>query len=192
MITQSKKPVQGRRSALQKKVLLLLYGGIALGLTRNPNQYFRVVREVAKEWGKIDRISLNRAIQTLYNSKLVATKDNDDGTTTLVLSKNGEHLALTYNIDNMEIKPQSKWDGRWRIVMFDVPERKRHTRNAIRSHFKNMGFYEFQKSVFVHPFPCTKEIDYIIEFYNMRRHIRFTTAIEIDNAIEIKRRFNLA
>src|SRR3990172_4521012 len=86
-----------RRSALQKKVLLLLYGGIALGLTRNPKQYFRIVREVGKEWGKIDRISLNRAIQTLYNSKLVATKDNDDGTTTLVLSKNGEHLALTYN-----------------------------------------------------------------------------------------------
>ena len=148
-----------RRSTLQKKVLLLLSAGLALGLTRNPNQYFRIVREVGKEWEKIERNSLNRTIRSLYESKLVLTKDNHDGTLTLVLSKEGEQLALTYDIENMWIKRPSRWDNKWRIVMFDVPEPLKKVRDTLRMHFKNMEFYEFQKSVFVHPYPCAKKLN---------------------------------
>jgi len=173
-------------------VLLLLSAGLALGLTRNPNQYFRIVREVGKEWKKIERDSLNRAVRSLYESKLVSIKDNRDGTLTLVLSKAGKRMALTYDIENIEIKIQTHWDDKWRIVMFDVPEKFKRTRDAIRIHFKNMGFYEFQKSVFVHPYPCAKEIEYIMEFYKARRFVRFMVATEIDNALELKRHFKLS
>ena len=180
-----------RRSALQKKILLLLSAGLAIGLTRNPNQYFRIVQEVGKEWKKIERNSLNRAIRSLYESKLVSTKDNCDGTLTLVLSKEGKQLALTYNLDNITIKTPAEWDRKWRIVMFDVPEKTKRVREALRMHFKNMGFYEFQKSVFVHPYSCAKEIEYIMEFYQARKFVRFIVATDIDNALELKRNFHL-
>lgn len=180
-----------RRSILQKKILLLLLSGFALGLTRNPKQYFRVLNEIRKKWGEIRNESISRAIHSLYESKLVTTKDNHDGTLTLVLSKEGELLALTYDIDNMNIKTPSQWDRKWRIVMFDVPEKFKRTRDALRMHFKSMGFYEFQKSVFVHPYSCAKEIEYIMEFYQARKYIRFIVATEIDNALEIKRHFHL-
>lgn len=180
-----------RKSTLQKKVLLLLLGGLALGLTRNPNQYFRIAREMHREWQDIDRDSLNRAVHSLHKSKLVSTKCNSDGTLTLVLSKSGERLALTYDIENMGIKIPARWDNKWRIVMFDVPETIKRTRDTLRMHFKNMGFYEFQKSVFVHPYPCAKEIEYIMEFYDARKYIRFIVATEIDNVAELKRHFHL-
>lgn len=176
---------------LQQKVLLLLLGGLALGLTRSPKQYFRVVKEIRTEWRAINRRVLNQAIQSLYHSKLVETKDNRDGTLTLVLSKEGKQLALTYDLENMKIKEPNHWDGKWRMVMFDVPEGIKRVRDTLRMHFKNMGFCEFQKSVFVHPYPCAEEIEYIVEFYNARRHIRFVVATEIDNAIELKRHFRL-
>lgn len=181
----------GRRSALQKKILLLLYGGLALGLTRSPKQYFRVIKEVRREWGEINHESLNRAIRSLYESKLVETKGDHNGTLTLVLSKEGRRLALTYDIDNMCIKEQTRWDGKWRIVMFDVPEKFKKVRDALRMHFKNMEFYEFQKSVFVHPYPCAKEIEYLMEFYQARRFVRFIVATEIDNSLELRRHFYL-
>lgn len=180
-----------RMSALQRKVLLLLCGGLALGLSRDPKRYFVVIREIKKEWKNIHRNSLNRAIRSLYESKLVSTKDNHDGTLTLVLSKKGEQLALTYNIENMGVQTPARWDGKWRMVMFDVPERLRKVRDSFRMHFKNMGFYEFQKSVFVHPYPCSKEIEYLMEFYQARKYVRFIVATEIDNAIELKRHFHL-
>ncbi|MFZ2303695.1 MAG: hypothetical protein WAV98_02825 [Minisyncoccia bacterium] len=179
------------RSALQKKIILLLWGGLALGCTSNPNKYFNVVREIHKEWQEIDRNSLHRAIRTLYVSKLVETKDNRDGTLTLVLSKEGKRLALTYDIENMGIKEPSHWDGKWRIVMFDVPEKFKKTREALRMHFKNMGFYEFQKSVFVHPYHCAREIEYLMEFYQARKYVRFIVAGEIDNAVDLRRHFSL-
>lgn len=180
-----------RRSSLQKKILLLLSGGLALGLTRNPNQYFRIAREIHREWQNIDRDSLNRAVHSLHKSKLVSTKCASNGTLTLVLSKNGERLAYIYGFENMKIKVPARWDNKWRIVMFDVPETVRNTRDALRMHFKNLGFYEFQKSVFVHPYPCAKEIEYIIEFYEAQEYIRFIVATEIDNEIELKRHFHL-
>lgn len=184
--------INPKKGALQKKILLLLSAGIALGLTHNPNQYFRIVSETGKEWEKINRDSLNRAVRSLYKSKLVSTKRNQDGTLTLALSKEGERLALTYDIENIEIKTPEYWDKKWRIVMFDVPESLKRTRDALRMHFKSMGFYEFQKSVFVHPYQCEKEIEYITEFYKARKFLRFIIATEIDNALEIRRYFNLS
>ncbi len=176
---------------VQQKVLLLLLGGISLGLTRSPKQYFRVVRELRKEWQKINRNALNQAIQNLYTSKLVTTKDNRDGTLTLVLEKEGRDVALTYDLDRIAIKEPGHWDGKWRIVMFDVPENLRKVRDSLRMHFKDMGFYEFQKSVFVHPYPCREEIEFIIEHYHARRFLRFIIATDIDNALELRRYFEL-
>lgn len=187
-LTPRKNPKKG---SVQKKILLLLYTGLALGLTRSPKKYFRIIEELGKEWGKIEKENLNRAIWSLYESKLVTTRDNHDGTLTLVLSKEGRQLALTYDMENMEIKTPPRWDNKWRIVMFDVPEKFKKVRDSLRIHFKNMGFYEFQKSVFVHPYPCAKEIEYIMEFYQMRKHVRFIVASDIDTALELKRYFKI-
>ena len=193
---EKKKPKNKERLAkrvghIQQKVLLLLLGGLTLSLTRSPKQYFRVLKSIGKEWKAIDRRSLNDAIQKLYQSKLVSSKDNRDGSLTLVLSQEGEELALTYDLDRLVIKEPMVWDKKWRVVMFDVPEHLKKVRDTLRMHFKDMGFYEFQKSVFVHPYPCREEIEFIIEHYNARRFIRFIIATDIDNAIELKRHFKL-
>ena len=189
--TKNKKKLTKRVGHIQQKVLLLLLGGLTLGLARSPKQYFRVLKSIGKEWKAIDRRSLNDAIQKLYQSKLVSSKDNRDGTLTLVLSQEGEELALTYDLDRLVIKEPTVWDKKWRVVMFDVPENLKKVRDMLRMHFKDMGFYEFQKSVFVHPYPCREEIELIIEHYNARHFIRFIIATDIDNAIELKRHFRL-
>ena len=186
--TTKRKP---RESALQRKIILLLQGGLALGLTRSPKQYFNVIREMHTEWKAINRNSLNRAMRSLYESKLVCEKDNRDGTLTLVLSKEGERVALTYNIEDIGIRTPACWDTMWHIVMFDVPESLKRTREALRMHFKTMGFYEFQKSVFVHPYPCEKEMEYLVEFYQARKFVRFILAAKIDNELELKKYFNI-
>ncbi len=190
-IKAKKKKAAKRVGHIQQKVLLLLLGGLTLSLTHSPKKYFKVLKSIGKEWKEIDRRSLNDAIEKLYQSQLVSSKDNRDGTLTLVLSGEGKELALTYDLDRLVIKEPSVWDRKWRVVMFDVPEGLKKIRDTLRMHFKDMGFYEFQKSVFVHPYPCRDEIEFIIEHYNARRFIRFIIATDIDNAIELKRYFKL-
>ena len=182
---------QPRMGETKQKVLLLLFGGLALGLSRSPKQYFRIVKEIGREWKEINRQSLDRAVRSLYKSRLEEIKNNSNSTTTMILSKEGKKIALGYDIFNMKIKKPKNWDYRWRILMFDVPEKMKKIREAFRMHLKQMGFYEFQKSVFVHPYPCQDEFEYIVEFYNARRYMRFVVADEIDNVLELKKHFGL-
>lgn len=175
----------------QQKVLLLLFGGIALGLSGSPKSYFQILKSIGKEWQEINRQSLRRAIKSLYESKLIKEKHNSDGTITFILTDKGEQKALTYNIDEMKIKKPKQWDNRWRLVLFDIPERIKKVREAIRQHLKNLGFYEFQKSVFVHPYDCADEINYLIEFYDIKKFVRFVIAESLDNELHLKQYFDL-
>lgn len=42
---------------------------------------------------------------------------------------------------------EEKWDGKWRLVIFDIPEERRQARNLLRASLKNWGFTSWQKSV---------------------------------------------
>lgn len=175
----------------QKKILLLLLGGVALGLSGSPARYFRILREIAEDWKEIDRWALKRAVASLYQSKLIAGKSNKDGTYTLILNEQGKKRALAYRIETMTVKKPPIWDKRWRIVMFDIPERLRKSRDVLRVHLLGLGFYELQKSVFVHPYPCTDEIEYLIEFYGLRKYVRSALALSLDNELHVKQRFRM-
>jgi len=176
---------------LKKKVLILLLAGLALGLTRSPKKHFWILKQIPKELKKEKIQSLKRAIDSLYKSHLIQEKNNEDGTTTFVLSKNGKQKALQFNIDTLEIEKPIIWDKKWRIVMFDIPEKLRRLRDTLRLHFREIGFIELQKSVFVHPYSCEKEIEFIVEFYNARKYVRFILAENIDNELHLKNKFNL-
>ncbi len=176
---------------IQQKVLLLLLGGLALGLSGSPKRYFQILKSIGEEWKSIKKRALRRAIKNLYESKLITEKQNKDGSFTIILSENGKKKALTYQLDEMEIKKPTKWDGKWRIVLFDIPENIRKLRDVLRNHLNQLGFYEFQKSVFIHPYDCEDEINYLIEFYDIRKFVRFVIADSLDNELHLKQYFGL-
>ena len=147
-----------------QKILLLMSAGLTLSLTRRPDQYFKIVENTYHEWKKINNRSLHAAIKKLYQSKMVVYRENNDKTITLVLTENGKEKTLIYNLDSIKLQQQDKWDGLWRIVIFDVPERFKKGRNALSSKLKQLGLYPLQKSVFIYPYECKDEIDFIVEF----------------------------
>ena len=179
-----------RRGQVQKKILLLLLAGLSISMTRSAKQHFRIIRQVSKEWQEIDKRALETAIDSLYKSRLITQKSNGNGTVTFLLSKDGKSQALTYNIDNMVV-PAHSWDRIWRIVIFDIPEKLKKVRDALRYHLKRLGFIELQHSVFVLPYKCEDHIEYIVEFYNARRYVRYIEARSIDNELDLKHKFNL-
>ena len=175
----------------QQKIILLLVGGVGLGVARTPNKYFRVIREVSKEWQKINKKQLEKAIYSLYKSKLIREYENPNGSLTMVLTDKGKKKAITFNIDNMEIKKPKKWDKKWRLVLFDIPEKHKPAREALRGALKRLSFHEYQKSVFIHPYECQKEIDFVIEYFDIRRFVRTLTAENLDNDIHLRKKFDL-
>ena len=174
-----------------QKVILLLLGGLALGLSSSPNRYKRVLKSISRDWKQIERRDLYRAIRQLYESKLVDYAEHKDGTISVVLNREGKKVALKYKIDEMKIQKPLRWDHKWRVILFDIPQTQAKLRDALRQRLKQLGLIEFQKSVFIHPYECRNEIDFVIELYNARRFVRFIEATRIDNELHLKNKFNL-
>lgn len=180
-----------RFGSTAQKILLLLLGGAALGLSGSPTRYNRVLKSMGREWKEINRRELYRAIRKLYESKLIKEVHNDDGSIELVLNKHGREIALKYKLEEIKIPAPKQWDRKWRVVIFDVPVDKKGLRDTLRLRFLQLGLLTLQKSVFVHPYPCNNEIDFIIELYDARRFVRFIEATHIDNELHLKKKFNL-
>ena len=170
--------------------MLLLMAGVALGFAYSPNRQRKIFREFSKEWAKIDQQQLKRNIQALYRSKLIKVKENREGTVTFILTEQGQQKALTYRIGEMQI-PKQKWDGKWRIVAFDIPEKSRTSRDALRNKLQDLGFYELQKSVLVYPYECKNEIEFLVEFWDIRKHVRYGILEIIDNELHLRNHFKL-
>lgn len=108
------------------------------------------------------------------------------------LTPEGKKKAGIYQINSLSIKEPKKWDGKWRLVIFDIAELKRTQREAFRGKLKELGFMVIQKSVWIHPFPCQDEIALLRDFFGLdEKEIQLIVAEKIDNNRELKKIFNL-
>lgn len=179
------------RKDTKQKILLLLFAGVALGFSRSPKNYFKILKGVPVAWKEINKSRLYRIMREFYNERLIDYKEDNDGNVKIVLTKDGQKRALQFQFDEMEIKKPAKWDKKWRIVIFDIPEKKKKAREALRKKLKDLGFLELQKSVFVHPFECEDEIDFINEVFQIRPYVRFMRVESFTNEEQLKIKFKL-
>lgn len=114
-----------------------------------------------------------------------------DGKTELQLEKKGKVVALKYSLQDIEISREKVWDGVWRVICFDIPESKKSARNYFKSILDNLGFALLQKSVYVMPFECRKEIDFIIGILGISPYVTYIEANEIGITKKLKKKFNL-
>ncbi|MFC1756901.1 hypothetical protein ACFLZC_01975, partial [Patescibacteria group bacterium] len=75
-------------------------------------------------------------------------------------------------LDEMILLKPKKWDGKWRLVIFDIPETKRCARDALRQKLEQLEFYQCQKSTWIHPFPCIEEIEFLKNFFNIKPFVK--------------------
>lgn len=179
------------KDATRQKILLLLSSGIVLGLSRSPKNYFKILKNLPSAWKEINKNRLYRIVREFYNDRLIDYKGDKDGFVKIVLTKEGEKKALKFKIDEMEIKKPPKWDGQWRVVIFDIPEKFKKAREALRKKLKDLGFIKLQESVFVFPYECEDEINFIVEVFLIRPFVRFMKVKSFTNEEQIRLKFNL-
>lgn len=118
------------------------------------------------------------------------------------LTASGEYAALKAYVrkehwlleqkENALLKPQSiRWDGKWRIVLFDVPEQKRPIRDYLRNVLKRHGFIEFQRSMWVWPHKLPEFLSKLLSDPLMRKYTRAITTYDIDYDEDLRKRFKL-
>lgn len=62
---------------------------------------------------------------------------------------------------------EKNWDGLWRLVIFDISETDKLTRDKLRNKLKHLGFTIWQESVYITPHPITDEINEYLKSNNL-------------------------
>jgi DNA-binding transcriptional regulator PaaX len=123
---------------------------------------------------------LSQALYYLKKRKLIEIKEKG-GKTIVLLTEKGKKRKFQYDLNNMEIPKPKNWDKKWQLLMFDIPENKKFVREALRNKLKDLGFLQFQKSVWIYPYSCENEIDFITEYFSIGPYLNLLTVKIIDD-----------
>lgn len=105
--------------------------------------------------------------------------DKDDEKTPISLTSKGMKRLLRYSLSDMLSRKVEKWDYLWRMVIFDIPDKKRKSRVAFRRELVLSGFYPLQESVFVSPYKCEKEMIELAKIYGVLAHVLILTVASL-------------
>src|SRR3989344_3499589 len=133
---------------------------------------------------------LHRYFSKLRRQKLIYIKRIGDENI-IALTDKGEQTLLRFNYENLKIKQRKIWDRNFRMVIFDIPETKRSARNSLREKMKELDFVKFNDSVWVYPYPCQGEIDFIANYWGIGKYVHFALVKDITNREKLERYFNL-
>lgn len=178
-----------KRGELTKQILLALGVGFVITTVMILPGSAIMFKPLIKKF-KTKRQSFIKSIKSMKRDRLIDFKEDEKVSKIIILEKGREKL-LKYNLDSLEIKKPKKWDGVWRIVTFDIPEDEKAARNAFRLKLKELGFYQLQKSVFIYPYPCLNEIQFIEEIFKVGPYINFIEAQKIEGDKWLKSKFDL-
>lgn len=108
------------------------------------------------------------------------------------LTPEGEKEAGKFQINKLQIDVPKRWDQKWRLIIFDIPEKTRVKREAFRGKLKEFGFYQLQKSIWVYPYPCEREIKLLREFFKLTsRQLRVLEVHKMEDDTFLKTFFHL-
>ena len=134
---------------------------------------------------------IRNSINHLRRQKLIEYVGDKNGKTIVKITKKGEIKLRAFAIDLIEIKKPNKWDGKWRLVMFDIPIRFTKGREALRYHLKELDFLQFQKSAWIYPYPCEDEVIFIADFFGIGKYVEVLTAENISREEKLRKYFKL-
>ncbi len=86
---------------------------------------------------------------------------------------------------------KKKWDGRWRMIVFDVPERRRRTRNRLRAVMSEIGFVRLQDSVWVYPHDCEDFVALLKVELKIGKDVLYAIVDTIEHDRDIRKHFKL-
>lgn len=140
---------------------------------------------------KISRETYNNCIRNLKQNNFVNFEFTENGTIKLMLTEKGKEKAKEIRFNEIKIEKPKKWDKKWRLVLFDIPEKHKSAREALREKLKELGFYKFQNSAFIYPYECFKEIDIVCRVFNITSFVRYLLVDEFYHDKEAREYFGL-
>ncbi|MDP2593931.1 MAG: hypothetical protein Q8P36_01145 [bacterium] len=99
---------------------------------------------------------------------------------------------LAFEGEKMKLKDlKRRWDKRWRMVVFDIPERRSNIRHRLRGVMKEVGFIRLQDSVWVYPYDCEEFMALLKAELRIGKDVLYAIVERIENDKTIRTHFKL-
>ena len=142
-------------------------GGILLGSVAIPTLPLAAAGAVKiwKEINKLNQRDFGRIIKRLEKQEMISFREKGNQVI-IEITEKGKRRLLEYDFENIEIKAKKR-DGKWRLIIFDIPEEKKNSRDSFRRKLLQLDCIKLQESVFACAFPCKKEVDFLCQYLNI-------------------------
>jgi len=100
-------------------------------------------------------------------------------------------LKFELEKNKLDLSKKRRWNGRWRVVIFDVPERRRRTRDRLRIFMQELGFVRLQDSVWVFPYDCEDFITLLKAELKIGSAVLYMVVEKIENDKHLREHFGL-
>ncbi len=132
-----------------------------------------------------DKTAIARACARLVSQGLLKRSEKGLRLTPKGLS------ALTYHELAYSSGKRRRWDGRWRVLIFDVPEYRKGVRDKMRRTLMHIGFIRLQDSVWVYPYDCEDFIVLLKADFKIGRDVLYMIVDELEGDRELRKGFGL-
>jgi len=108
-------------------------------------------------------------------------------------AKGEEELRrLEWNrFENFRKERPGRWDKKWRLLIFDIPDKRKQTREWVRRTLVNIGFASLQQSVFAYPYDCEDLIALLKADFKIGNDLLYIIADAVENDRSLREYFDL-
>lgn len=155
---------------------------IAPLLKRNEDEY--------EVWKRFNIPYLKRTLKRLQEQKLVEI-DEYKGKQIVRITEAGKIKVLRFALDELAVNKPKNWDKHWWLVSYDLPKGYETQRDILRNYLKAWGFYPLHKSVFLHAYPCRKQVEFLREYLGIGEYVRIFNVSQIENDLPFREFFGV-
>ncbi|MBI2577222.1 MAG: hypothetical protein HYV77_00050 [Candidatus Wildermuthbacteria bacterium] len=180
------------KSAIVHDMLTWLLIGGAVAIASTSPYFMPNLLRARRNWQKYPKRKVSDTFYRLRKQGLIAVEKRNQQIY-ISLTPEGRKRAGIYQIDKLHIARPKRWDGKWRLLLFDISEKRKISREALRGKLKELGFVQFQKSAWLHPFDCRAEIGLLQDFFGLsKEEVRLVVAESISSDEQFRRNFKLS
>lgn len=132
---------------------------------------------------------IRKTLKGLQHRGMVRISERN-GEVMVYLTDKGSQELLKYKLRE-KLLEKRRWDKKWRIIIFDIEEKRRYARDRIRTSMQSFGFEKLQDSVWVYPYECEEAVTLLKAQYKMGKELVYIVAGDIENDGWLRKRFEL-
>ena len=107
----------------------------------------------------------------------------------LVLTSKGERKLRHFELNDFKLKKPKRWDKKWRVLIFDISEQRKHLREKVRRTLVAIGFVRLQDSVWVYPYPCDDLVTLLKADFSIGRELLYLIVESIEYDANLQNHF---